>query len=201
MSNSSNDKTLQTYEQNFSRYIGGTVQVNKEGDFQTQWLHDFLQYLPKDARILEIGSAFGRDAQFIEELGYSVLRTDAFNAAVKYLRGRGHKAERLNALTDNIPQGYDALLANAVFLHFTKGEFAMVLRKCYDALTEDGILAFSLKKGDGEVMSDEKMEAPRYFRYWQTEPVIHLLGQAQFEALDQRTSPDDKWLNFLARKR
>ena len=67
--------TLNTYELNAQNYIDRTPS-SIEGDYK-QYLDNFLSCVGKEAKILEIGSAVGRDADYIDSKGYSVTRTDA----------------------------------------------------------------------------------------------------------------------------
>lgn len=191
---SSNATTLTTYNEHFANYIDGTAQVTS--GFQRQWLEYLLETINKDAAILEIGSAFGRDAAFITEQGYTQLHaTDAFDAAVDLLKSKGFDAAKLNLLEDEIVGKYALIVASAVFLHFTMDEFAVVLTKIKGALADDGILGFSVKNGDGEEWSDAKMGAPRFFHYWREAGLRTLLDDAGYEVLDFRRSDDDKWLH------
>jgi hypothetical protein len=63
-----------------------------------------LSYLPKTAAILELGSAHGRDADYIESLGYKIYRTDAVKAFVDYLQAKNHDASVLNAIDGKYPK-------------------------------------------------------------------------------------------------
>jgi SAM-dependent methyltransferase len=194
----SNSKTLETYNEHFSNYIDGTVQVTS--GFQAQWLEYLLSLHSEDSRILELGSAFGRDAIFITGKGFTnFLATDAFDAAVETLRAKGLNAKKLNLLTDAIEGEYDLILASAVFLHFTATEFNQVLAKVKAALSTDGILGFSVKNGSGEEWSDAKMGAPRFFHYWGEDDLRRTLDEIGYTIVDLRHSDDDKWIHVTAR--
>lgn len=196
----SNAKTLKVYSDHFDRYISGTAGVTTADEFQGKWLQQILGRLSKDARILEIGSAFGRDAKFMQDHGYAPELTDAFDVAVEYLDAHGFTARKLNILTDEIGSQYDAIIACAVFLHFTKEEFVQVLNTCHAHLDKTGILAFSLKKGDGELWTDQKMDAPRYFHYWQPEDMRSFLVNAKLKVIDERITEDGKWLHYITER-
>lgn len=190
----SNEKTLETYDEYFTHYIDGTVQVTS--GFQAEWLEYLLSLCSKESRILEIGAAFGRDATFITGKGFmNFLATDAFDAAVEELKVRGFDAKRLNLLKDDVNGKYDLILASAVFLHFTTAEFNQVLTKLKAALSSDGILGFSVKNGVGEEWSDSKMGAPRFFHYWSEGDLRATLGELDYKIIDLRHSNDDKWIH------
>ena len=83
-----------------------------------------------------------------------------------------------------LARDYDLILANAVLLHFSRGEFRAVLGKMAGALKPGGRFAFSLKQGEGEHWSTMKLNAPRYFCYWQPEHLPPLLREAGFDRWD-----------------
>jgi GNAT superfamily N-acetyltransferase len=71
----SNEVTLQSYESQINAYIEKTP-PQVEGVFK-RWIDATLTRVQQDAHIIEIGSAFGRDAAYIESKGFTVERTDA----------------------------------------------------------------------------------------------------------------------------
>lgn len=194
----SNEQTLGVYERHFDRYIEGTVQETGLDHFQGRWVADILERIPKDGKILEIGSAFGRDARFMESLGYQPELSDAFDAAVEYLNQNGFKARKLNVLEDDITSTHDLIIASAVFLHFTEEEFRTVLQKIKNSLKPGGLVAFSVKNGDGEEWADHKMGEARYFHYWRAPEIEALLRESGYNLEDVRESDDHKWLHFMS---
>jgi predicted TPR repeat methyltransferase len=77
-----------------------------------------------------------------------------------------------------------------------------VLAKIHKALNDGGRFAFSLKQGDGEGWSEEKLGAPRYFCYWtqeQIEQVLSKTGYSSFEVTDGGSGHNNaKWLHIIA---
>lgn len=196
MKKNSNQETLASYELGAQEYIDHTS--HEISPLVKTWIDETLALLPSQAKILEIGSAFGRDADYIESLGYKVERTDATRAFVTVLQKKGHAARLFNVLTDPLTPCYDLVFANAVFLHFTPQELKTVLQKIYAALTKDGLLAFTVKHGHGEEWTNAKLGHPRYFCYWKEEDIVSLLNQNRFDPL--RVSKDDKFYQLIGRK-
>jgi SAM-dependent methyltransferase len=178
MMSDTNRETLRSYEGHIDDYIEGTAQV-VSGEAK-DWIDAALAGLPAGAGLLELGSAFGRDAAYIAAQGFDIDCTDAAPGFVSYLRARGFAARHFNVLTDGLERPYDLILANAVFVHFDRGEFAFVLAKLRAALRPEGRLAFSLKRGAGEEWSSAKIGAPRFFCYWQPDDVAAHLAAAGF---------------------
>lgn len=204
MSNdSANDKTIAAYESHAEAYTAGSPhQLSAETN---GWIDRALAQIPPGSTVLELGSGFGRDADYIESKGYHVELTDAAKAFVKLLREQGHQARVLNAITDELGGSYAIIFANAVLLHFTDAAFKTTLAKIYAALHPGGIFAFSLQEGAGSAWSDRKLGVPRYFNYWTTETVRPLLAAARFEILELSVDTTDqrqeiRWLRITARK-
>lgn len=190
----SNLKTLETYQRHFDRYIKNSASVTT--GFWKQWFEYILSDIDKTARILEIGSASGRDAEFIRGKGYTnLLATDAFDAAIDELSKKGFQAKKFNILTDEIDGTYNLVIAGGVFLHFTETELSSAINKIKTHLSVDnGLLAFSVKIGQGEEWSSHKMDAPRYFHYWLQDELVQFVEENGYKTVDVRQTDDGKWL-------
>lgn len=199
MSNS-NQRTIESYEAHIQEYVDGTP--HDVAGYVKELLDEALSDLPKTARILEIGSAFGRDAAYVQELGYTVECTDATLAFVDLLKQTGFDARQLNAITDELEGPYDLVIANAVLLHFTRDETKQVLRKIFDALSSSGRFAFTLKQGKGEQWSENKLGAPRYFCYWTAEQILEVVEGTGFTKVEisEDEGARDIWLQIVAHK-
>lgn len=51
-------------------------------------------------------------------------------------------------------------------------------RACHRATRPDGVLALTLKEGDGEAWSEAKLSSPRWFVYWREGPLRGPLSDA-----------------------
>ncbi|MBS0654127.1 MAG: methyltransferase domain-containing protein, partial [Verrucomicrobia bacterium] len=103
-----------------------------------------------------------------------------------------------NVLTDPFPSTYDLIFANAVFHHMDRDELRVILKKVHRSLKDQGILSFSVKFGEGEEWSDEKVGSPRYFCYWNREELYKLVEEAGFHIVG--TSEDAKFLQLISRR-
>lgn len=191
-----NQATIEAYESSIEEYILKTTPEYCAGF--NSWIDATLALLPPNPRILEIGSAFGRDAQYIESKGFSVERTDATQGFVCYLNAHGYPAHLFNVITEEFTATYDLIFANRVFLHFNPDELEIVLHKIKSTLHVSGILAFSLKQGEGEELSEEKLGKPRYYCYWSSKKIKDLLKTIGFEVVS--IEDDGKFLQVIAKK-
>lgn len=195
-----NQKTVRVYEDHVEEYIATTphqvVGVVKE------WLDEATSGLPKDALILEIGSGFGRDADYLQNLGYKVQCSDAAESFVKLLQQQGFEVRKLNVVTDDLGGRYDLVLANAVLLHFTRADTKLVLQKVNKALKNGGRFAFTLKQGKGAEWRGNK-GAPRYFCYWTEAQLGRILKNTGFTPLSikaDRAMNNSVWVQVVATK-
>jgi SAM-dependent methyltransferase len=177
-----NQITLRAYEKNIEAYV--ERMPHEVPEELGRWLDEILADVPTTANILELGSAYGRDAAYIESLGYRVERTDAAQGFVDLLRGYGFEARNLNAITNDIPGPYDFVLASTVLLHFTRVESELVSRKVFAALNVGGKFALSLIQGEGEEWAEGKLGAPRFFCYWTAEQIGRLLTGVGFSDIE-----------------
>ncbi len=196
-----NDKTLQSYESNINQY--NSAAVPKVWGSVKEWLDISLSMLPTKAHILEIGSAHGRDADYMESQGYKVDRTDAAKGFVDYQIKEGHKARVLNVLTDDFGGPFEMVYANAVLLHFNVEQVELILKKVRQSLKSNGIFAFSVKIGDGSNWSDSKIGAPRFFTYWREKPLRQLIEKSGYiiEYFEEGTTGHNKsdWYHVIAK--
>jgi SAM-dependent methyltransferase len=200
-----NARTIDTYDRFALEYVRNSPR--SVSGWVKGWLDRAVAGLPHDARVLELGSGPGHDADYLNSLGYHVVRTDATPAFVDMLRSNGNDAQLLNAITDDLPPGFDLVIANAVLHHFTRPQAACVIAKARAALTPGGRFAFSLRLGEGESWSNDKVGAPRFFCYWTSSQIHDVLAQSDFTDIDIRENrnPDfasgwKDWLHITARK-
>lgn len=198
-----NQKTLYAYESQSQAYISKTPEHVAGG--LKAWIDAALAGLPESAHIFEIGSGNGRDADYIESLGYEVECSDAAQSFVTSLLSKGFNAHLHNAILDPIIGSYDLIFANAVLPHFTHEESTLVTSKILTALKPRGRFAFSLKKGEGERWCTEKLGAPVCYTYWtvtQVDTMLRNMGFSKWSITED--APDflqsDVWLQVIAYK-
>ena len=194
----SNARTLAAYEAAAELYARARYATP---DGLLRFMDDLAAALAPGASVLEIGTATGHDADLLEARGLRVHRTDATNAFVTALRARGLEADVLNVISDELGGPWDAIYANAVFLHLSADELASVLARTATAVAPGGLLAFTVKEGDGAAWSSHKLERPRHFTYWREGPLRELIATSPWElvGLERETGRKDDWLQCLCR--
>ncbi len=111
------------------------------------------------------------------------------------------QARLLDVRVDDFGGPYDAVLADAVLLHVTREQFVDVLQRARHAVASGGVLAITLKEGDGEAWTEAKLGRPRHFTYWRA-PAVHAALMAtgwQVLSLEHVAGRDEPWLFVIAR--
>ena len=194
-----NAETLHTYERAAALYRERTVRHDHETDDLVALV---AAHAPSGATVLEVGSGPGHDADRLEALGFAVRRTDAARSFVELQRADGHEIDVLDVRTDDLGGPYDVVFAQAVLLHIDRADLPGVLARVLAAVRPGGLLALTLKEGDGEEWSSHKVELPRHFTYWRADPLRAALVGAGWEpvVLEQTSSSYGPWLRSLSRR-
>jgi len=161
---------------------------------------DRLADLAGDGEILEIGSGPGWDADYLETRGVRVTRTDATPAFVEMIRAAGRNARLLDVRSDPLGGPYQGVLAIAVLLHLSRAQFQDAVERARHAVVPGGILAITLKEGDGAAWSNRKLAMPRFFTYWREPQLREVLDRAGWSVISlEHVAGSEPWLYVLAR--
>ena len=65
-------------------------------------------------------------------------------------------------------------------------------------MTPGGLLAITMKEGDGDAWTSAKLDAPRYFTYWREAELIGELRHAGWVAVHvESVSLREAWINCI----
>lgn len=199
------DELRDAYEKSHAEYLQ-TTPVMVAGAMK-EWMDRTVAGVPTCARILEVGSGSGRDADYFESLGYRVHRTDVARPFVDRLRAQGKEADFLDAVRDPFPEEIDVVFANAVVCHFEKAQFSQFLARARAALQPDGVLSFSTKFGEEyePTSRQSRLPATRKFSKWPTGELVRFLETHDFVVVWQTVSggihSKSQWINVVATRR
>ena len=214
-----NQITLDVYEKLANVYLNNTIKHNmldlEKAKLEIEELKKFLKNsfssLPKNSKILEIGSANGEKSKYLQELGYKVTPSDIATDFLKAIKLNGLEPIKFNVLEDNFLDKYYGILCWKVFVHFTKEDALKALFKTYDALEKKGIFVFNAMNRENKNVESEwldfayeyRMGIERYFNYYYQEELDKLISQSKYEIIDfHKEGGDDnkKWLVYVLRK-
>lgn len=204
MAKNDNAKTLQAYNQKVQAYVDDlpAEPIAEHKDFMKL----ALKGLDHSANILELGSGTGRDAKWIQSLGYKVLCTDAAESFLELLASEGLDSKLLDVLKDDFGGPYDLIYASALLVHFDDAETELIIRKAHAALKPNGRFAIRTKEGQRDGWTTEKMDLPRYMRYWDKATLESNLEKAGFRITSSYSTGGSKdhrgvpWMYIVAEK-
>jgi hypothetical protein len=189
--------TLDSYNKNAQKYADLTKPIAQNQNAK-DWLDFLSTIINKEFPVLEIGSGSGVCSDYLELLGFKVDRTYAVESFIDYQKNLGKGIEFLNILNNTASQKNNFILANAVLHHFTSDELQVVLNNIKESLSINGLLAFSVNVGTGEEFTNQKIDAPRYYKYWTQESLKPILSNSGFEIVNSQEI--GRWLRIVAQK-
>jgi Asp-tRNA(Asn)/Glu-tRNA(Gln) amidotransferase A subunit family amidase len=200
--NTTNNKlTIDVYENSAAKYIDDHL---KSTPYADEWIEESLKGVPKDAKMFEVGSASGREAKLIDSFGYDIQTSDVAEAFVKYLSDIGLNPMKFDLNADEFPEKYDYIFAKAVLVHFAYPEVEAILKKVFAALNENGIFAFTVKRGEGEEWKANYLGVERYFSYWSEGEIKQAAERAGFSEIEitglEEPSRNNSWIAVVAKK-
>ncbi len=195
-----NRRTIASYEQCAADYAQATSP--KPGSEDRSALERFTEALPAKPLVLEIGSGPGWDADWLEDRGAAVRRTDATEAFVAMQRARGACAELLDAVTDELGGPYSGVIALYVFQHIDRPHLPAVLAKISGAIADGGVFLFSVRDGQGETVEHGSDGRTYYIAEWAKPELDAILGNLGFRERwsDFRDDAEGCWLTILTIK-
>jgi predicted TPR repeat methyltransferase len=192
--------TLASYEQRIDEYLADSSPTPLAA--YAEFRHRVVALLPSAPWMLELGTGPGHDALFFEANGVRVQRTDGAHGFVARLRASGHQAELLDVTTDDFGGPFDIVFANAVLLHLTVTQLDDVLVKAARAVRPQGLLAFTVKEGDGAAWTTARIGSPRYFTYWREPALRPRLAAANWKpvSVDRVRGRFEPWLYLICQR-
>lgn len=187
------------YDLNAQEFIQNTLHADMSELYQI-----FLQYVPKNAHILDAGSGSGRDSLYFIQQGYQVTAIDA-SEVLGQMASRliGQPVLHMRFQEMEFENEFDAIWACASLLHVSPQEIDEVMSHLSKSLKPQGVFFASFKYGtfvgerNGRFFHDydentfkelmKKHPSLKILKFWQTS--------------DARPDRQDEfWLNVLMQK-
>lgn len=187
--------TLAAYNQDLAGYLAKLP----PDEVVQKTIDSIIPHLTKAHPILEIGSGTGRDADYLESKGFTVIRTDIAQAFIDYQKYHNKEIQYYNVLTQPFSPKQNAILINGVLVHFTGDEVATMLKNCHDSLQENGLLFINTKEGDSEELTTN-MSIPRFMKKWNPEELSRLITENGLTIIETKLSDDGAWRLYIVKK-
>jgi hypothetical protein len=194
-----NRRAVADYQRSAREYV---ATVNGRPSASAEALRRLAARVAPGARVLEIGSGPGWDADALEALGVDVHRTDVTAAFCDFQAERGKRCDRLDLLSDRIDERYGGAMMLCVLQHFERAQLKGALRKLAGALDAGGPLLLMYPEGDDEYR--ERGAAGDYLVVrWTPAAFDAQLARAGFAVAWQHTidGRGGSWRTVLAQRR
>jgi ubiquinone/menaquinone biosynthesis C-methylase UbiE len=202
-----NEITIETYNKIAKEYaekVRGLVPMNE--------LEKFVNYMPREGLVLDIGCGSGVAAKNLYEKGLQVFGIDLSMPLIEEAKKESPKSffEKMDmkkmVYVDN---SFDGIWNVASLLHLEKKDVPTALSEAYRVLKPEGVMYLSIKEGEGESLEkDERYNGfPKYYSYYTEDEINNLLEDSGFQVLENYTVryKDNyriahPWMNIFARK-
>ncbi len=214
-----NEQTLEAYQKTAGQYLANTIAHDnldmERAKEKKRELQDFIKKsfssIPAGSKVLEIGSADGENAKYLQELGYDVTASDIADDFIKAIKSNGLDPIRFNVLTDEFVDKYFGIFCWRVFVHFTKEDALKVIKKTYAALEKNGIFVFNAMNRETREVDEEWVDFPdeyhmgidRYYCYYNQDYLDSIISETGYEIVDfykEGGEKNNKWLVYVLKK-
>lgn len=190
--------SIDYYEQYANVYYEDTVNID-----MSKIRDKFLELLPENADVLDLGCGSGRDGKALEEAGCYVTLLDGSAQMCKLAEITAGK-EVLNLRFEEMEfeEVFDGIWACASLLHVPEREIDQIMEKVCSALKPGGILYVSFQYGE-----KEQIRGQRLFHDYTPDSLEKMLKrQKELEILEiwidkDARRKDKNWVNALAKKK
>lgn len=172
-------------------------------------LDNFINKLSKSPKVLEIGSAAGRDTKYLYENGVDVVGIDLSENLVQIAKKSHPQITFQVCDMRKLPfknSYFDGVWANAVFHHLDKSEMESTLQEWSRVLKDDGIIQLSTKMGEGNWQGKDSLSVgqEREFTLLMPEELESMFKKINFKKIALVTEKDATrnlyWIHVLYRK-
>ncbi len=202
------DRTRQFYNKAAQAYLNRNFHRVK-----VEILTQFLNYLPQQKKVLDIGCSVGRDLMWLKAHGvedvYGIdFAEEMIEIAKKYVTAKFFTTDITKGL--GFPSAtFNGVLCLGTLGNVSKGRLARkVLKETYQILKPGGVLVITVKEGDREFLEVtnkygvEYMNLPRRISLYRQDELNSLLSQVGFQLLKSKVYQDDnlRWVISYAKK-
>lgn len=185
------------YKEHAKEFIEDTFNCDMSDQYRF-----FEKHLKEKGTILDIGFGSGRDSLYFKSKGYEVHAIDPEEEFVKHGKELGlQHVYQMKAEEIEFVDKFDGIWACASLLHVSSKELTSILKKCYFALKDEGVMYASFKYGDYEGDRNGRYYLDineKSFNRYLTGSGLKLLESTLSE--DVRPGRNEKWLNIILKK-
>ena len=170
-------------------------------------LVEWLQYLPADARLLDLGCGGGQDAGDLAQRGYRVVGVDRTRALLSAGRRRYCSLPLVRADLRELPfqaMSFNGLWAAASLIHLPKPDARRILTDLYRLVRPGGLFAATMTHGLKSRRVTDGWLPGRYVARWRKDELARAVRRAGWKILELKVVTNrerkGRWLNLFAQK-
>ena len=170
-------------------------------------LAEWLECLPADARLLDLGCGGGQDAGDLGQRGYCVVGLDRTSALLSAGRRRYCSLPLVRADLRYLPfqaMSFDGLWAAASLMHLPKPVARRILTDLYGLVRPGGLFAATVAHGVKSRLVTDGWIPGRYFARWRKDELARAVRRAGWKILELQVITNrerkGRWLNLLAQR-
>ena len=194
-----NRRTVEAYDAHAAEYAAITrdgLPIGKEA------LTRFAAAVGVGARVMEVASGPGWDADELEARGLIVRRTDLSEGFIAVQRRRGKTVERVDLIAGDLGGPWDGFVALYVLQHIERADIDRVIARMVAALRPGGVLLASFQEGEGDC--EQKGSEGGVYRVvqWRPEDMLARLARHGLEVLWNHSfqGSEARWTILIARR-
>ena len=198
-------KTIAVYDKLGAKYADQIAHV------RLPQLQEFIDMLPNNAQVLDVGCAAGRDSAILQNAGFRVMGIDLSERFLELARERIHGVEfqYMDARRLSFEQEtFNGIWTHAVLLNLDRSEILGVLQGFWKIMKPGGICFVGVKAGEGKKFIGEALvdNMKRRETYFGKSEMEELLNDAGFKIErsciygDMLGRPTTKWVYIFAKK-
>lgn len=195
-----NRQTVAAYDDYAAKYAEVTAPGRSQYGFDA--VERFVRGVGPGARVLEVASGPGWDADAMEEAGLHVRRTDLSDGFIAVQAERGKTVEKLDLISDDLGGPWDGLVALYVLQHIERDQLEDVIARMVAALRPGGVLLTSFQEGEAETEQKGSEGGVYHVVQWRPQAMLDLLAR-QGVTIEWRHSfegDEARWTILIARR-
>ena len=177
-------QTIDAYERSAKECV---ARRNKRRHRQPPLLAKWIQRLPADARMLDLGCGGGQDAGDLDRRGYRVMGVDRTSALLSEGRRRYRSLSLVRADFRFLPfqaKSFDGLWAGASLMHLPKPDARRTLADLYRLVRPGGLFAATVTHGVKSSLVTDGWVPGRYFARWRKDELARAVRRAGWNILE-----------------
>lgn len=187
--------TIATYDEIAHQYKQKTKNLELKDEIKK-----FKKFLPKNAKVLDAGCGWGRDAKILSKTAKVIgidLSEKLLDLAKAYAPDAKFQIGNISK-TDFKDESFHGIWSNDTLIHLDRKDILPTLKEFRRLLKKNGILYVSVKEGEGEGFEEEEMSnfKPRFYTWFKEDEIISYFKKLGFRIIETEVFHEKKRLGL-----